>query len=159
MKNSIKTGLSFGLTSGVITTVGLMVGLASSTTSKLAVIGGIVTIAVADAFSDALGIHISEEAKAKNGAERAVWMATIATFLTKFIFASLFILPVVFFSLNKAIWVSVAFGALILIVLSFNVARDRKESTVKVILEHLSIALVVVVLANWLGEIVSKYFR
>ncbi|MDI6733408.1 MAG: hypothetical protein QME51_05200, partial [Planctomycetota bacterium] len=60
MNHSIKTGFSFGSTSGVITTLGLMVGLHSGTHSKFAVLGGIVTIAVADAFSDALGIHISE---------------------------------------------------------------------------------------------------
>ena len=35
-------GLSFGLTSGVITTLGLMVGLRSGTGSRIAVIGGIV---------------------------------------------------------------------------------------------------------------------
>ena len=54
MKQSLKTGFSFGLTSGVITTLGLMVGLNAGTHSRLAVIGGIVTIAVADALSDAL---------------------------------------------------------------------------------------------------------
>ncbi len=39
MKHSIKTGVSFGLTSGIITTLGLMVGLNSSTHSRIAVIG------------------------------------------------------------------------------------------------------------------------
>ncbi|MBH0196170.1 MAG: hypothetical protein HP494_11385, partial [Nitrospira sp.] len=61
MKASWKTGLSFGLTSGVITTLGLMVGLHSGTHSRAIVIGGILTIAIADAMSDALGIHVSEE--------------------------------------------------------------------------------------------------
>ncbi len=56
MKESLNTGISFGLTSGVITTLGLIVGLHSGTHSKLAIIGGIITIAIADAFSDALGI-------------------------------------------------------------------------------------------------------
>ena len=52
LNHSLRVGLSFGLTSGVITTLGLIVGLASGTESKLAVIGGIITIAVADALSD-----------------------------------------------------------------------------------------------------------
>ena len=63
MNHSLKTGLAFGLTSGTITTIGLMVGLHSGTHSSLIVVGGILTIAVADAFSDALGIHIAEEAE------------------------------------------------------------------------------------------------
>ena len=52
MKHSLKTGLSFGLTSEIITTLGLMVGLNSSTHSDLVVIGGILTIAIADGFLD-----------------------------------------------------------------------------------------------------------
>ena len=53
MKHSLKVGISFGMTSGIITTLGLMVGLHSGTNSKLAVIGGLFTIAIADAFPDA----------------------------------------------------------------------------------------------------------
>jgi acid phosphatase family membrane protein YuiD len=60
MKDSLRTGISFGLTSAVITTLGLMVGLHSGTHSKIVVLAGILTIAIADAFSDALGIHVSE---------------------------------------------------------------------------------------------------
>jgi hypothetical protein len=50
MKDSIRTGISFGLTSAVITTLGLMVGLHSGTHSKIVVLAGILTIAIADAF-------------------------------------------------------------------------------------------------------------
>ena len=63
LKHSIKIGFSFGLTSGIITTLGLMVGLHYGTGSKLVVLGGILTIAIADAFSDALGIHMAEESE------------------------------------------------------------------------------------------------
>ena len=63
IEDSLRTGISFGLTSAVITTLGLMVGLHSGTHSKMVVLSGILTIAIADAFSDALGIHISEESQ------------------------------------------------------------------------------------------------
>ena len=65
IKDSIKKGLGFGLTSGIITTLGLIIGLSAGTHSKIAVIGGILTIAFADALSDSLGIHISEESTKK----------------------------------------------------------------------------------------------
>jgi hypothetical protein len=55
MRTALKIGFSFGLTSGVITTLGLMVGLHAGTHSKSVVLGGLLTIAVADAMSDALG--------------------------------------------------------------------------------------------------------
>ena len=106
MKTSFKTGLSFGLTSGVITTLGLMVGLHSGTHSRTVVIGGIVTIAVADALSDALGIHVSEESK-NSGPTRQIWEATVATFVAKFVIAMTFVVPVLTCPLDQAIVISV----------------------------------------------------
>jgi hypothetical protein len=70
------------MTSAVITTLGLMVGLHSGTHSRVVVLGGILTIAIADAFSDALGIHVSEESENVHSV-RQIWGATIATFLSK----------------------------------------------------------------------------
>ena len=96
MKHALKFGFSFGVTSGIITTLGLMVGLYSSTNSKLAVTGGILTIALADALSDALGIHILEESENTHSTKQ-IWAATISTFLTKLIFALMFIVPVFIF--------------------------------------------------------------
>jgi len=93
MKQSLMTGFSFGLTCGVITPLGLMVGLNAGTHSRLAVIGGIVTIAVADALSDALGIHVAEESK-NNGSVSEVWESTIAALLAKFLTALTFVVPV-----------------------------------------------------------------
>ena len=90
MNGAIKKGLGFGLTSSVITTLGLMIGLHSSTHSRLVVIGGVLTIAVADSLSDALGIHISEEAETKN-TQKDIWTATISTLFFKFIFAISFL--------------------------------------------------------------------
>ena len=52
--------------------------------------GGIITIAVADAFSDAVGIHISEESE-KRHTEREIWESTLSKFFFKFIFALAFI--------------------------------------------------------------------
>ncbi len=151
MKTSWKTGLSFGLTSGVITTLGLMVGLHSGTHSRAIVIGGILTIAVADAMSDALGIHVSEESK-NSGPTIQIWEATIATFLAKFVIAMTFVVPVVIRPLDQAIVVSVIWGLLLLAVLSFFVAREQAIPPWKVIGEHLLIALCVVGITHYLGD-------
>ena len=125
MNHSLKIGFSFGLTSGIITTLGLMVGLSSGTHSKLAVIGGILTIAIADSFSDAMGIHISEESENVHTAKE-IWEATIATFTSKFVFALTFIIPVLLFKeLSTAVFVSVIWGLSLLSVLSFVMAKQQ----------------------------------
>ena len=58
MKTFVMKGLGYGLTSGIITTLGMMVGLNAGTHSKVAVLGGIFIIAIGDSLSDALGMHI-----------------------------------------------------------------------------------------------------
>ncbi|MDO8748622.1 MAG: VIT1/CCC1 transporter family protein [Candidatus Omnitrophota bacterium] len=151
MKHSLKIGLSFGLNSGIITTLGLIVGLDSGTHSKTVVIGGILTLAVADAFSDALGIHISEESENKH-TEKEIWESTIFTFLAKFIFTLIFIIPVLLFSLEKAITVSVAWGLTVLALFSFLMAKEQKTNPYKVVIEHLFIALIVIAITHYVGD-------
>ncbi len=150
----MKIGLCFGLTSAIITTLGLIVGLHSFSGSKLVVIGGILTIAIADAFSDALGIHISEESESIH-TDREIWESTIATFAAKFLFALTFMAPVVFLELSTAILVSVIWGLLTLTFLSYVITRDEKENTWKVIIEHLVIALIVISFTHYVGDWVS----
>jgi len=151
MKHWLRTGISFGLTSAVITTLGLMVGLHSGTHSKIVVIAGILTIAIADAFSDALGIHVSEEADNTHTAKQ-IWGATIATFLTKFLVAMTFVVPVLFLSLSTAIVVNLIWGMSILSVLSYIIAKSQGEPPWKIVGEHLLIAIVVIAVTHWVGE-------
>ncbi len=157
MRHSLKTGFSFGLTSGVITTLGLMVGLHSGTGSKLVVIGGVLTIAIADAFSDALGIHISEEAENKH-TTKEIWESTISTFLSKFVFALTFVVPVLLFQLSTAIIVSVIWGLSLLGIFSFQIAKEQKIEPWKVIIEHLVIALIVIIITHYVGDWISSTF-
>ncbi|MBU1126803.1 MAG: VIT1/CCC1 transporter family protein [Patescibacteria group bacterium] len=157
MKNSIKTGFSFGLTSGIITTLGLMVGLYSGTQSKLVVIGGILTIAVADAFSDALGIHVSQESQDRYS-KKEVWAATITTFFSKAVFAMTFIIPILFMGLGKAVLVGAIWGLLVLSLFSFTIAKRQDESPAKVIAEHLVIGLLVILITYVLGDLITSIF-
>jgi len=157
MRSSVKTGFSFGLTSGVITTLGLMVGLQAGTHSKTAVIGGILTIAIADAFSDALGIHISQETQDKISS-RQVWEATIVTFLTKLFFALTFVLPVLFLKLSQAVMVSIAWGLGLLSLFSYRLGKKRQVDSGKIILEHLGIAFLVILATHFVGDWIGGLF-
>ncbi|MCX7704320.1 MAG: hypothetical protein N2234_09555 [Planctomycetota bacterium] len=158
MKHSVKTGLCFGLTSATITTLGLMVGLHSGTGEKLAVIGGVLTIAIADAFSDALGIHMCEESENVHSGKE-VWEATVATFFAKFFFALTFAVPVFLFELSTAVIVSILWGLTILALLSYAVARQQqKVKAWKVIAEHLGVAVAVITLAHLVGDCIKDVF-
>jgi hypothetical protein len=50
-EKNLRKAVGFGLTSGVITNLGVMIGLHSGTRSKLAVLVGTVVLAISDALS------------------------------------------------------------------------------------------------------------
>jgi VIT1/CCC1 family predicted Fe2+/Mn2+ transporter len=160
MNHPFKIGFYFGLTSGIITTLGLIVGLHSGTHSPLAVIGGVLTIAIADAFSDALGIHISQESECHH-TTREIWESTLSTFLSKLFFALTFLVPLFLFpnSFTNAIIASVIWGLIALAVISLKVANYKKEEPWRVILEHVVIALVVIAITHYVGDLISLTFN
>lgn len=152
-----RTGLFFGATSGVITTLGLITGLNSGTHSLTAVLGGILVIAVADAMSDALGIHLAEEANPAATTQH-IWAATISTFVNKFVFALSFALPLIWLPLGHAVLASIAWGMLVITVLSYFLARAQQASPIAIIGEHLGIAVLVVLFSHGIGAWVGRVF-
>jgi VIT1/CCC1 family predicted Fe2+/Mn2+ transporter len=152
-----RTGIFFGATSGVITTIGLIAGLYAGTDSLVAVLGGILVVAVSDAMSDALGIHLAQEADPDSNSTH-IWAATISTFLTKLLVALTFALPLIFLPLGIAVLVSVGWGLIVIVLLSYYLARTQKTAVLPVVAEHLTIAIVVVVLAHVIGAWVQSVF-
>jgi vacuolar iron transporter family protein len=157
MHGSALKGVSFGLTSGIITTLGMMVGLDSGTHSKAVVISGILTIAVADAFSDALGMHISEESN-RDTNNSDVWRSTVATFISKLFFALTFLVPVLFLELETSIIVSVIWGLCALTWMSIRMAASKKEKVIGVVMEHLLIAVLVILITHFMGDFIGRNF-
>jgi vacuolar iron transporter family protein len=157
MKHSWKVGFNFGLTSGVITTLGLMIGLNASTHSKMVVLGGILTIAIADALSDAMGIHVSEESENKHS-HKEIWQSTISTFIFKLLFALTFIIPVLLFQLPTAIIVSLVWGFLAISIMSYFMAKKQKKKPWFPVLEHIALTAVVVILTHLIGMGIAKIF-
>ncbi len=155
--HSLKVGLSFGLTSGVITTLGLMVGIYSSTKSELAVIGGILTIAIADSMSDALGIHVAEESENIH-TPLEIWISTLTTFFAKFLVSCTFLIPVFLLTLERAIEISIFWGIALLSVYNYYIAKKQKVNPLLVVGEHVFIAILVIVITHFLGQWINQHF-
>ncbi|MCC7573981.1 hypothetical protein KO361_00110 [Candidatus Woesearchaeota archaeon] len=153
---SFRFGFSFGLVSGILTTLGLMVGLNASTGSAVAVIGGVIIIAVADSLSDSLSIHISKESEVRSDSK--AWKISLFTFLSKMFFSSLFVVPLLLFSLNLAVLVSVGLGLFLLGVLSYFLALEQRENPLKVIFQHWVLAFVVIISTHFLGLWIKLLF-
>lgn len=158
MKTSIKKGFSYGTTSGVITSLGLLIGLYASSASKVVILAGLLTIAFADAFSDGLGIHISEESEGRLS-HRDIWEATIATVVSKMALGLSFIIAIMLLPLKMAVIIDFIWGFLALIVLSYLIAKQNKDKPMSVIFEHVGLAVFVVVGSYLIGELISKFIR
>lgn len=156
INHSSKTGISFGITSGIITTLGLIMGLHSGTGSISVVIGGVLTIAVADSFSDALGIHISEESENKH-TTKEIWNSSFSTFLAKLTIALSFLLPLVILPTNLAIIACMIWGLSILAIFSYFLSKANNQSSWQVITEHLVVAAAVIFIAHYIGDLISRY--
>lgn len=155
MKMSMRKGFSFGLTSGIITTLGLVVGLYSNTGSKTVILSGILVIALADAMSDSLGMHISQEVE-KSNSHKEIWESTIATFLAKFLIVLTFAIPLLLLRLPLAILVCLVWGISLLIIFNYFLAKQRKIKPYKVILEHLGIAFFVILVTYFVGNLTER---
>ena len=129
----------------------------SGTQSKLAILVGIIVLAVADALSDAIGIHISEEAENEHTMGEQ-WQSALFTFISKLCVAMSFIIPLQLFDIFTAIIASVIWGALLISVFSFLMARSQKQNPAKVIAEHVIVMLAVIILAHFIGDFVHELF-
>ena len=87
-----------------------------------------------------------------------IWLATGATFVTKFVAASSFLVPVLLLELANAVWVSVALGIASVTALSWYVARKQAAGRTAVVAEHVGVAVLVVIASALVGRWVSATF-
>ena len=160
--HQLLTGISFGLTSAVITSLGMIVGLNSATSSRLAVGAGIIVMAVADGLADAMGLHLAEESEIENGkvkhTPKEVWLTTAVTFFSVSGFCSTFAIPILLFSMKLAVFLTISWGILLLIILNFYIARIKKERPLKLILQHILLAIFVIAISYEIGNLIKGKF-
>lgn len=148
------TKFSFGATSGIITSLGLIMGLYTVPNAKLSIISSLLILALADNFSDTMGIHVYQDAENYTPAE--VWISTVTNFMARFLVSAFFILFFIIFPIKIAVAFSVFYGLLILAAVSYQIAINKKENPFKTILEHVSIAMIVIFASKFVGEWIIK---
>ena len=148
--------MSYGISSAVLTTLGIMVGLDSSTQSKVAVVAGITAIAVSDSMSDAMGIYTAKKAE-RGTTESAAMKNAISVYLTKLAFTLSFLVPFIFLPIQSAIFVSLVWGLMLLSFVSAQIAFVQEESIPKSVGKNLLMATVIIVLAYVFGQVIAFF--
>lgn len=143
--------LSFGGTSAIVTSMGLIVGLNAAAVSRSAVFGSLLIVAIADNLADSLSVHIYQESERM--AERRALRTTAANFVTRLCVSLTFAAILLAVPAPVSVYLSLAWGFLILSGLSILVARARGIRAVPEVLTHVCVAIVVIVVSRVLGVI------
>jgi hypothetical protein len=147
---------SFGATSSTVTSLGIIFGLLTSGNPKASVIGSLLVIAVADNIADSLGIHIYRESTATK--KENTRMFTISNFITRFGITLTFVAFFVTLPINYAVVFCAVIGLGILVFLSYLIGVQRKTSIPREIGIHLGIAVPVIVISHFLGQLIFSIF-
>lgn len=145
---------SFGATSAVTSSLALMIGLDQLGVSQLGIIGALLVIAFADNIADSLGMHIYAESKSKGHTR----LNTVTNYLTRLGITLLMIVFVVFLPLPYAIAASIAFGLVVLAVLSYLIAKTHNLNPGRVVAEHLVVTVAILVASQLIGSSIRALF-
>lgn len=145
--------ISFGGTAAVVTSMGLIVGSAATSAPEATLVGSLLIVALADNLTDALGVHIYQEAERMP--QREALRTTAANFVARLCTALTFVL-IVLAAPSLAVPLSLGWGVVLLGGLSYLIARRRGVSPVSEIAKHLGTAAVVIAASKLIGAWVDS---
>ena len=146
---------SIGMTSAIVTSMGLIAGLAQSSNTKTSIIAGLLIFAIADNISDSLGIHIYKESEGVS--KREITLTTFGNFFVRLILAITFILIVLLLPPDAAFIIASIWGMFLLTILSYVIAKAKNTHPLREIIYHLMIALVVIIGSTFLGSFIANH--
>ena len=149
-------GISFGITSGVITILGVILGLAA-TGNKNITLFGVLIVGMADALSDAAGMYVSEESEYVHTHNQIIKSA-LFTFAAKLLTAFLLVIPFLILALYPAVAVSLSIGLVLVGSLGYYVAKGDKRLNIKItVFKYVLICTTVAIISYILGTIVNMF--
>jgi len=148
---------SFGGTSGIVTSIGLIIGLGAAAAPKSAIVSGLLVVALADNLSDSLSIHMYQEAEKLE--ERAALRTTLANFVVRLLFALTFVLIVALLPASHAAIIALAWGFFLLGLLSYVLARVRGVNSLSEVGKHFTVAVVVIAVSWVVGLWILHHFH
>lgn len=158
MSDAFKKGVGFGLSSAVIATLAIIVGMHAGTDLRHAVISSVLVIAFADSLADSLAVHFAEK-EDKSATAREVWLTTVTAFFTKLVFALSFLIPILLFNLHLAIIIDIIYGLIVLAIYSFNLAKTTNKGIFQTISLHILLAIVVIAASHSIGTLIGNLYQ
>ena len=151
MKN---INFSIGTTAAIVTSMGLIAGLAQGNYTKTGLITSLLVFAIADNISDSLGLHIYKESEGASSRETRIF--TYSNYIARLFLSATFVLIVLLFSSYLAFIISFLWGTILLAILSYFIAKKKGTNPPLEIIGHFMISLAVVLGSRFLSNLILK---
>ena len=160
INENYRQGIFFGINAGVITSSGLLAGLAQTTNNHLIIIISIISLAISDAVSEAYSLYLSKKAKDIEDKSKGPLYSALSLTLTKIIIVLSFLIPFIFSKSLKyyknLIW-PLFWSLFILIIIDYKVSKLRNESILKYIISHIFLLFFVIFTTKFFGNMLQNY--
>jgi hypothetical protein len=146
---------SFGATTAIITSVGLVAGLNYGADAKAHIVGGLLIIALADNVSDSFGIHVYKESETSD--RREVLVTTLGNFAMRLCVTLSFIVLTLLLPAGVLVWGISVWGLSLLALLSVSISRAKGRPMARELILHLAVATLVILGSRYLGLVISRH--
>jgi len=158
MDKNYLQGLYFGIISGIITVLGLIIGLGAGTMSKGAILAGVVAISISDTLADGFALYTSKKAEETEDKSYGPLQAGSIVVITKFILALSFIVPLLWITdIHQSVIICLIWGCSIILFSAIYLSILRKEIIIMNAAKYLTLTLFIVCLTYYSGVKINTY--
>ena len=157
--SDLRQGLIFGISSGVITTSGVLAGLVQTPVSPIILIVTIVSLAISDGISESYGLFISKKVEKPKDNGHGPVKSFVGLLVTKMIVVLSFLIPLLFsrqLGYYKNMSWPILWGVLILTILDYYTSCLRKEKLLPYLIKHYIILVITLGLNIFFGRMINK---
>jgi hypothetical protein len=159
LDSDLRQGLIFGVSSGVITTSGLLAGLVQTPVSPIILIVTIVSLAISDGISESYGLFISKKVEEPDDMGQGPVRSFFGLLFTKMAIVLSFLIPLLFsrkIGYYKNMMWPILWGLLIITLLDYYASSLRKEKMLPYLAKHYVVLFITLVLNIFFGRMISK---
>ena len=159
LDSDLRQGLIFGVSSGVITTSGLLAGLVQTPVSPIIVIVTIVSLAISDGISESYGLFISKKVEDPDDKGPGPVKSFLGLLFTKMAIVLSFLIPFLFsrkLGYYKNMSWPILWGLLIVTLLDYYASSLRNENMLPYLAQHYVVLFITLVLNIFFGRMINK---
>ena len=145
--------VSFGSTSAVVTSIGLVVGFGSAQRATL--IASLLIVGIADNLTDSLSVHLYQEAEGLE--EHEAFTSTVTNFVARLTITATFVALVALLHDGWLMATAITWGLIVLGMLTISLAHQRNAPVRRELIRHYAIALIVIALSRAIGAYVNAH--